>query len=158
MNRAKGTILKNPQLQLFPMQKSDVAEVVQLELRCYEFPWAENIFLDCLSVGYCCWVLRLNAKIVGYGIMSVAVGEAHILNICVDSELRGQGLGRRLLERLLNLARKHQADTVFLEVRESNQAAQYLYQSIGFNEVGLRRGYYPAGKGRENAIVLALSL
>lgn len=158
MNIAKGAVLKNPQLQLFPMQKSDVWEVAQLESHSYEFPWTENIFLDCLGVGYCCWVYRLKKRIVGYGIMSVAVGEAHILNICVESELRGQGLGHRMLERLLNLARKHQADTAFLEVRESNLAAQYLYQSLGFNEVGLRRGYYPAGKGRENAILLALSL
>ena len=158
MNKAKSPVLKNPQLQLFPMQKNDVREVMQLESRCYEFPWVETVFLDCLSVGYCCWVYRLSGKIVGYAIMSVAVGEAHILNICIEPELRGEGLGRRMLERLLNLARKHQADTAFLEVRESNRAAQYLYQSLGFNEVGLRRGYYPAGKGRENAILLALSL
>ncbi|MCB1830668.1 MAG: ribosomal protein S18-alanine N-acetyltransferase [Chromatiaceae bacterium] len=156
--RVKGSTLKDPLLQLFPMQQSDVAEVAQLEFNCYEFPWTKEIFLDCLSVGYCCWVYRLDVRLVGYGIMSVAVGEAHILNICVEPELRGQGLGRRLLERLLNLARKHHADTAFLEVRESNRAAQSLYQSVGFNEVGLRRGYYPAGKGRENAIVLALNL
>ena len=158
MNKARSSYLKSPQLQLFPMQKGDVREVAELESRCYEFPWTENIFLDCLGVGYCCWVYRLNAKIVGYGIMSVAVGEAHILNICVESELRRQGLGRRILERLLTLARSHRADTVFLEVRASNRAAQYLYQSVGFNEVGVRRGYYPAKKEREDAIVLALSL
>lgn len=156
--RAKGGILKDPGLQLIPMQKGDVAEVVALESLCYEFPWTENIFLDCLGVGYCCWTLRLGARIIGYGIMSVAVGEAHILNICIDTEMRGQGLGRRLLERLLSIARRHRADTAFLEVRESNSAALSLYQSLGFNEVGLRRGYYPAGNGRENAVVLALSL
>jgi len=158
MNRAKSAVLKNPLLQLRPMQATDVDEVLQLELRCYEFPWTGNIFHDCLGVGYCCWIYKLNDKIIGYGVMSVAVGEAHILNICVDPEMQSQGLGRSLLERLLNLARKHRADTAFLEVRESNRAAQHLYQSLGFNEVGLRRGYYPAVKGRENAIVLALSL
>ena len=140
------------------MQKSDVTEVAQLESRCYEFPWTEKHFSGLPQRGLLLLVYRLSTKIVGYGIMSVAVGEAHILNICVDSELRRQGLGHRILERLLSLARKHQADTVFLEVRESNHAAQVLYQSFGFNEVGLRRGYYPAGKGRENAILLALTL
>lgn len=156
--RTKGNIIKDPGLRLVPMQKSDVAEVVALESICYEFPWTENIFLDCLGVGYCCWTLRMNEKIIGYGIMSVAVGEAHILNICIDTKMRGQGLGRRLLQRLLGIARRHRADTAFLEVRESNSTALALYQSLGFNEVGLRRDYYPAGKGRENAVVLALSL
>ncbi|MCP5418068.1 MAG: ribosomal protein S18-alanine N-acetyltransferase [Chromatiaceae bacterium] len=158
MNKAKDAILKNPQIKLLPMQQSDVAEVVHLETRCYEFPWTETIFLDCLNVGYCCWIYRLDVQLVGYGVMSVAAGEAHILNICIDPLLRCHGLGRRMMQRLLNLARKHRADTVFLEVRESNLAAQTLYQHLGFNEIGLRRGYYPAAKGRENAILLALSL
>jgi ribosomal-protein-alanine N-acetyltransferase len=158
MSRERSDLLKDPALRLQPMQQSDLAAVVELELRCYPFPWTEGIFRDCLGVGYNCWVYRYRERIVGYGVMSVAAGEAHILNICIEPELRGRGLARRMLERLLNLARQHGADSVFLEVRASNTAAQNLYSGLGFNEVGLRRGYYPAAQGREDAIVLALSL
>ncbi|MCB1761308.1 MAG: ribosomal protein S18-alanine N-acetyltransferase [Gammaproteobacteria bacterium] len=158
MSREKSDLLKDPQLRLLPMQQDDLAEVVGLELRCYPFPWSEGIFRDCLDVGYNCWIYRQRQRLVGYGVMSVAAGEAHILNICIDPDLRGRGLARRMLERLLNLARQHRADSVFLEVRASNTAAQRLYTGLGFNEIGLRRGYYPAQNGREDAILLALSL
>ena len=90
--------------------------------------------------------------------MSVGAGEAHILNVCVHPEYRSRGLGSRLLQRLLTLARKHGADTAFLEVRISNRAALGLYQKLGFNEIGLRRGYYPLEDGKEDAVLLALSL
>jgi ribosomal-protein-alanine N-acetyltransferase len=90
--------------------------------------------------------------------MSVAVGEAHVLNLCVHPAWQCNGIGRRLMSRMLALARQHRADTAFLEVRESNEQALGLYRSLGFNEVSRRRGYYPARNGREDAIVLARSL
>ena len=151
-------ILKDPLLSMRPMQDADVVEVMVLERLAYPFPWTEGIFRDCLRVGYSCWVYTLDDRIIGYGVMSVAVGEAHILNICIHPDYQGQGLGRRLLQRLLTLARKHGADTAFLEVRASNRTALRLYLDMGFNEVGLRRGYYPIREGREDAVVLALSL
>ena len=153
-----SAIHKHPLLRMRPMQDADIDAVMTVESLAYEFPWTHGIFKDCLRVGYCCWVYTLEDDIVGYGVMSVAAGEAHILNLTVQPQMQGQGLGRRLLQRLLTLARQHGADTAFLEVRTSNQAALKLYRDMGFNETGLRRGYYPARKGREDAVVFALSL
>ena len=91
----------------------------------------------------------------GYAVMSVAAGEANILNLCIHPNIQGQGLGRKLMEQLLMLARQQQADTVFLELRASNRAASSLYDAVGFNEMGVRQNYYPAKKGREDAILMA---
>ena len=153
-----SALIKDPLLKIRPMSESDVDAVMQVESRAYEFPWTPGIFRDCLRVGYHCWVYSLDQQIIGFSVMSVAVGEAHILNICIAPEHQGHGLGRRLLERTLTLAKKQGADTAFLEVRASNRAALQLYETLGFNEIGLRPGYYPAKAGREDAVLLALSL
>jgi ribosomal-protein-alanine N-acetyltransferase len=153
-----SAILKDPLLQIRPMRESDIDAVMAVEQRGYPFPWSEGNFRDCLRAGYHSWVLTLDARIIGYGVMSVFVGEAQILNLCIDPEMQGQGLGRRLLQRLLNEAKAHNADTAFLEVRASNQAAITLYLSSGFNQIGARRDYYPAAGGREDALILGLSL
>jgi ribosomal-protein-alanine N-acetyltransferase len=100
-------------------------------------------------------VALLDRRIVGHGIMSVAAGECHILNLCVHPDFQGRRLGRRMLRRLLDLARRHNADTAFLEVRGSNRPAITLYASEGFGEVGIRRGYYPRAEGREDAVIMA---
>jgi ribosomal-protein-alanine N-acetyltransferase len=141
-----------------PMTDDDVEAVMQVEEAAYPHPWTSGIFRDCLRVGYCCWVCEHAEEIIGYAVMSVAVGECHVLNICVHPRWQGQGLGRKLLTRLLNIGRQHHADTAFLEVRVSNKPAIGLYLSDGFNEVGLRRAYYPAQNGREDALVFAKSL
>ena len=91
-------------------------------------------------------------------LLPTAVGEAHLLNICVEPGWQGHGLGRRLLRRMLRIARERDADTMFLEVRVSNKAAQGLYEAEGFAEVGRRRDYYPARYGREDAIVYAKTM
>ncbi|OOZ35371.1 ribosomal protein S18-alanine N-acetyltransferase [Solemya velesiana gill symbiont] len=153
-----SAILKDPLLQIRPMRTADVEAVMVVEQAAYDFPWTAGIFRDCLRVGYCCWVVALDQRIIGYAIMSVAAGEAHILNVCIHPEMQGHGLGRRLMQRFITLARERSADTIFLEVRDSNKAAIHLYDTLGFNEVGRRRGYYPAAGGREDAIVLAFSL
>lgn len=141
-----------------PMLEADLDEILAIETAAYEFPWSSAIFQDCLRVGYCCWVLEQSEVVAGYGIMSVAAGESHILNLCVAPQIHGAGFGRVLLEYLLHLARQHEAQTVFLEVRPSNAAAKRLYFSAGFDEVGIRRNYYPAAVGREDAIIMARSL
>jgi ribosomal-protein-alanine N-acetyltransferase len=87
--------------------------------------------------------------------MSIAVGEAHLLNLCVSPQEQNQGIGRKLLEHVISVAKSH-ADTMFLEVRPTNTAAIFLYESVGFNEIGVRKGYYPAKNGREDAIMFAL--
>jgi len=142
-----------------PMRPVDVEAVAAIEARAYEFPWSPGIFRDCLRAGYECWVLGAATQgPVGYGVLSVAAGEAHILNVCVAPEAQGRGYGRRLLHRLVDLARWHRAERVFLEVRPSNAKAIVLYERTGFNEIGRRPNYYPARRGREDALVMAMEL
>lgn len=150
-----SAILKNPLLRLRTMEQEDLEQVMDIEELCYSHPWTHGIFSDCLRVGYCCWVMELDGDVIGYGVMSVAAGEAHILNICILPDFQGRGLGRKILARLLSLAKDHRVDTVFLEVRTSNRVAQVLYESEGFNEIGQRHGYYPAENGREDALIFA---
>ncbi len=138
---------------------ADLKEVLAIEQRAYEFSWTEDILRDCIRVGYQCWVLETpHGFIQGYGIMSVAAKEAHILNLCIRPELQGRGLSQHLLRHLLEVAQQMETQTVFLEVRPSNLRALRLYTGAGFCEVGLRRSYYPAAKGREDGLVLAKEL
>jgi len=141
-----------------PMSEDDIPAVVEVENRSYDFPWSAGIFADCLRVGYCCWVLDGGNGLAGHGIMSVAVDESHILNVCVAPEQRRRGYARGLMHHLLETATRHGARIAYLEVRPSNLGAIRLYADLGFRHVGTRRGYYPAHDGREDAYVLSLSL
>lgn len=145
-------------LNLRPMRESDLVAVHAMEERAYEFPWTLGIFRDCLRSDYPAWVLEEGGIIVGYVLMSVAAGEAHILNVCVAPEQQGRGLGRKLVRAILHVARGRAAERVFLEVRPSNVGAIALYHDEGFNEIGRRPRYYPAKDGREDAIVMAMEL
>ncbi|MBB6245397.1 ribosomal protein S18-alanine N-acetyltransferase [Rhodanobacter sp. A1T4] len=147
-----------PVIQVRAMRSDDLARVSELEIASYDFPWSLGVFADCLKAGHPCWVLCVDALVAGYGILSMGAGEAHVLNICIDQEYRGQGLGRHLLRRLLDIARWNGAERIFLEVRPSNPLAKTLYESIGFREIGKRPRYYPARNGREDAIVMVLVL
>ena len=146
------------EFRLRPMSEDDLSVVTGIEREAYPFPWTPQIFRDCLRVGYSCWVADRQGHVEGYGVMSVSAGECHILNLCVRPELQRRGVGRRMLAHLLYLARKHGAETALLEVRPSNQPAIALYQQAGFGEVGVRRRYYPAACGREDALILAKDL
>jgi ribosomal-protein-alanine N-acetyltransferase len=137
-----------------PMHELDVPVVVAIERAAYQFPWSEGIFRDCLRVGYVCRVVDVGGEMAGYGIMSVGGGEAHILNVCINDGYRGRGLARKLMLYLLDRARAAGMQEAFLEVRPSNTAAAGLYHSLGFEQVGVRRGYYQATVGREDAAVL----
>jgi ribosomal-protein-alanine N-acetyltransferase len=147
-----------PEVHIRPMMEIDLAEVAAIELKSYAFPWSENIFRDCLRVGYTCRSLDLAGQVIGYGVMSLGAGEAHILNVCVQDEFRCVGFGRRLLEHLLERAAASGVAEAFLEVRPSNLSAIRLYQHLGFEQIGIRRGYYQAPEGREDAIVLKREL
>ena len=140
------------------MTPFDVAGVAAVERSSYQFPWSEGIFRDCLRVGYLCRVAECDGEIVSYGIVTMGAGEAHILNICVSATVQGRGIGRQMLMLLIERASQAGMQDVFLEVRPSNMHAIALYQSVGFVEVGRRRGYYQAVDGREDALVLKLSL
>jgi len=136
------------------MRQADVAAVAAIESDTYEFPWSAGIFRDCLLAGYTNVVLDRDGEIVGYGIMSVAAGEAHLLNICVAGALRRQGIGRALLGYLLRRAQTFRAQRMFLEVRPSNESAINMYRQAGFETLGVREGYYKARDGSEDAVVL----
>ena len=140
------------------MQNDDLDDIMRIELQAYPYPWTRGIFSDCLRVGYCCWVLEVDEEIVGYGVMSIGVGEAHILNVCVDPQRQRHGFGRVVLEHLLGIAQRHGTEICLLEVRPSNTAAVALYHACGFNEVGVRKNYYPDDHGREDALILARNL
>jgi len=150
-----SAILKQPAMHFRPMQDTDLVEIMEIERRSYPHPWTRQIFNDCLRAGYCCWVCEQQGVIEGYGVTSIAAGESHLLNLCVRPESQQQGIGRKLLLHLISLARRQNAEMMFLEVRPSNRAARVLYESMGFNELGSRREYYPADKGREDALILA---
>jgi ribosomal-protein-alanine N-acetyltransferase len=140
------------------MRDADLNAVMDVEVQAYVFPWTEPIFKDCIRVGYHCQILEIDERLEAYGVMSVGAGEAHVLNLCVRPESHGRGFARRLLGHLLELARADGVQSAFLEVRPSNARALQLYRMAGFCEVGMRRGYYPDRKGREDALVMGREL
>jgi len=143
---------------LRPMREEDIDAVMEVERRAYPFPWTRGIFRDCLQAGYPGRVMEQDGTLVGYGLLSLAADEAHVLNVCVDPALQSRGHGRHLLRALVRVALERGARRVFLEVRPSNTAAVALYHSEGFNEIGRRPRYYPAQNGREDALVMAMEL
>ena len=147
-----------PDVFIRPMSENDVSEVIAVERASYQFPWSEGIFRDCLRVGYVCRVVTVSDIIIGYGVMSIGAGEAHILNLCISESQRCRGVGRRLLSYLIERGAAAGMSEAFLEVRPSNTSAIRLYLSVGFEQVGMRRGYYQAVGGREDAAVLKLAL
>ena len=140
------------------MTPFDIPGVAAVEKASYQFPWSEGIFRDCLRVGYLCRVAECDGEVVAYGIVAMGAGEAHVLNICVGEQMRGRGIGRQMLMLLLERSSQAGMQDVFLEVRPTNMHAIALYQSVGFIVVGRRRGYYQAVDGREDALVLKLSI
>lgn len=144
--------------RLRPMRLDDLDAVMAIELASYPFPWTRGIFEDCLRCGYRAWIGERNAVPSGYGLLSLGAGEAHVLNLCVAASARRLGLGRLLLDRLLEDARVAGAERVFLEVRPSNAEAVTLYHDTGFHLITRRPNYYPTHDGREDALVMAMEL
>lgn len=154
-----SAVPRTPADAIRPMDETDLAQVLRVERRSYQFPWTEAVFRDCMRVGYACWVRQEDGLVAGYLIMSMAAGEAHVLNLCVDRGFRRRGYGQELLEHAITTAERMAAETVFLEVRPSNTPALELYMRLGFSEVGTRPGYYPAHGGqREDGLILARPL
>lgn len=147
-----------PQLRFAPMAAGDLDTVTQADQVLYEYPWTRNNFADSLAAGYSAWVMRSDGCIAGYAVMMLALDEAHLLNLSVLAVWQRRGYGRRMLDFLCAVARRARAERMFLEVRPSNRAALELYLGYGFHRIGLRRGYYPAAAGREDAIVMVSAL
>ena len=144
---------------LRPMDESWLPQVLDIEVRAYAFPWTDGIFRDCLKVGYSTWIVTSpDDEVLAYAVMSMAVGEAHVLNLCVEPAYHQQGIGRFLMTHLQQVARAAGMDLMLLEVRKSNAAAIALYDSMGFHKLGVRKAYYPAHGGSEDALLLGYNL
>ncbi len=152
------TAIHEAHVAIRSMQHDDLAIISDIERRSYEYPWSHGVFRDCLLAGYQCIVLERNGEVVGYGILSVAAGEAHILNLCVELSYRSMGYGERMLDEILFRARTSSVRDIFLEVRPSNENALALYRKKGFHKVANRPAYYQSQKGREDADVLVKKL
>jgi ribosomal-protein-alanine N-acetyltransferase len=147
-----------PQVRIQPLGEGDLDALVEIEREIYEFPWTLGNFRDSLRAGYSCWGLFEDRRLIGYAVLMLAAGEGHLLNLSVAASMQRRGHGARLLAHLIRVARDYGARVLFLEVRPSNEPAQRLYAAQGFHTIGVRRGYYPARDGREDAIVLSLPL
>ncbi len=141
-----------------PMRAADLDAVLAIERSIYTHPWTPGNFRDALQAGYSCWVIECGGHVAGYGVLMIGVREAHLLNLSVAADWQGRGLGRSLLHHFITIARGCEAQRIFLEVRPSNEAARSLYADTGFHELCVRHGYYPAGAGREDAILMGLDL
>lgn len=148
------------QAEIREMYPDDLEQVIRIEYEIFLFPWSIVNFSDSIKAGYHCRVLvQPNSDLVmGYGILMTGPGEAHVLTLGVGAAWQSQGLGRKMLRYLIELSRKHQAEFVLLDVRESNTGAINLYQRLGFQQIAVRKGYYPAMCGREDALVMKLEL
>jgi ribosomal-protein-alanine N-acetyltransferase len=144
--------------RLRPMQEADLPRIHRIELASYDYPWTPGNFADSLHAGYSMWVREADGEIIGYYVLMAAAGEAHLLNLTIAPAWRRHGLGRDLLEHCLARACDHRAETIFLEVRVSNAAAIGLYHSSGFVDLAVRRAYYPARVGREDALIMKREL
>jgi ribosomal-protein-alanine N-acetyltransferase len=144
--------------QLAAMHESDLDEVLAIESAVYSHPWTRGNFGDSLRSGYACRTWRLGSELLGYFVLMVAVGEAHLLNLSVAAARQRRGHGTALLREAMRLARELGARHMFLEVRPSNRPGQALYERFGFRKIARRRDYYPASVGREDALVLSRAL
>jgi ribosomal-protein-alanine N-acetyltransferase len=140
------------------MTVEDLDQVMAIENEVYLHPWTRGNFCDSLTAGYHCRIMELSGEIVGYSVVSVGAGEAHLLNLSIAAQWQCRGFGRELLEFMIGLAREAFAHKVYLEVRPSNHAGRRLYAAAGFIEVATRRGYYPGQGGREDAVIMEFEL
>jgi len=145
--------------RIAPMSPQDLTDVLAVEQVAYEFPWTHGNFIDSLRAGHSAWTMRdTSGRLIAYAVVMVALDEAHLLNLTVAPDCQRFGFGWRMLEAMAENARSYGARTMLLEVRPSNPAAQKMYERYGFMHIGTRRGYYPARDGREDAIVMRVTL
>jgi ribosomal-protein-alanine N-acetyltransferase len=145
---------------LHPMTTAQLDAVMAIEAVAYAFPWSRGNFIDSLAAGHSAWILLgPTDELLGYFVAMFGVDELHLLNITVAPTAQRRGHARFLIDALVGLARVHRAGQVWLEVRQGNAAARAVYQRLGFVQVGVRRGYYPAAFGRrEDAVVMSLQI
>lgn len=145
-------------VEFFPMNERDLDAVAALEARVQSFPWTRGLFSDSMRAGHSCWVCRIGGDLAGFSVVMPVLDEAHLLNIAICPARQGKGFGARMLQKAMEIARLNNAQSMFLEVRVSNERAAGLYRHFGFQQIGMRRDYYPAASGREDALVFRKDL
>ncbi|EPG4961066.1 TPA: ribosomal protein S18-alanine N-acetyltransferase [Citrobacter amalonaticus] len=140
------------------LSQSDLPAAFQIEKRAHAFPWSEHTFASNQGERYLNYQLTVEGRMAAFAITQVVLDEATLFNIAVDPDFQRRGIGKALLEHLIDELEKRGVLTLWLEVRSSNVAAIALYESLGFNEVTIRRNYYPTADGREDAIIMALPI
>ncbi|MCF6288687.1 MAG: ribosomal protein S18-alanine N-acetyltransferase [Proteobacteria bacterium] len=140
------------------MRAADIQAVMAIEIASYSVPWSQAVMLDCIKSDYQCISMKYDEVIVGFGILMIALDEAHLLNMCLDKTHQGKGWGKKLLTYLENICIYNQAKTLLLEVRTSSPIAHGLYKSFAFKQIGIRKNYYKCLAGREDAIVMQKKL
>lgn len=154
----KDDALSAVRLTFLPLDENNLADVIRIETGVYAFPWSAGNFRDSLYSGYTCQGVWVESELIGYTIIMPALEEAHLLNLAVACKWQGHGLGSRILRQVIDAAKKTTCEVIYLEVRPSNVAALRLYDRFGFRRLGLRRDYYPAVSGREDALFLGLNI
>jgi ribosomal-protein-alanine N-acetyltransferase len=153
-----SAVLQPLEARLDAMTVDWLGAVCAVEDRCYTHPWTHANFIDSLAAGYHCQLLLGGDTVIGYFVAMKGVDEVHLLNITVAPEFQRQGWAPLMLEALAGWARGQGAQWLWLEVRTSNDRALHVYERQGFRRVGMRKGYYPAHGGREDAVVMSLRL
>lgn len=153
---SRFVVMNSPMtLQCLPLQPEHLVDVYRIECVAHTHPWSEKLIYDIDSRGGCHHVLLDGGNIVGYFYAQNIVGEMTLLNVAVDPSLQGRGYGKALLNHLIAIGEESKADSIWLEVRDSNQSALGLYEELGFNEVDRRINYYPTATGKEDAIIMS---
>ncbi|MEA9567627.1 ribosomal protein S18-alanine N-acetyltransferase [Polynucleobacter sp. AP-Nickl1-40-C4] len=161
------------ELSFMPMQAADLDEVLKIESVSHIHPWTKGNFSDSLAAGHWAYCIRPQvdqmvkgsyldpAVLWAYCILFPAVDELHLLNITVSPHLRKLGLGQRMMAAIEGVAAQQKMPRIILEVRPTNLAAVSLYQKLGYEQIGVRKNYYPANLetgSREDALVMAKSI
>ena len=152
------SVKKSELFRYHPMHIDDLEYIYKLELESYSFPWTKEILRDCILYKYDSYSVFIDDTLVGYIISKISFPETHILNLTVDINYRNNGIGQALIELTINDARIRKSQDIILEVRSRNLIAQALYNKLGFEKIGIRKGYYDSENGREDAFVLRLKL
>ncbi|GAA5102888.1 ribosomal protein S18-alanine N-acetyltransferase [Wohlfahrtiimonas larvae] len=146
------------EISFLEITSDDFDVIYEIELKAYPIPWSEKIMRSMVEGHEYKIKITYYDKVIAYVFVMVVLDEATILNIAVDPDYQGQGIGQKLLRYLKAQLSQKGIRSIFLEVRQSNQNALALYTSEGFHEIDIRKNYYPAKNGREDAIIMACVL
>ncbi len=142
-------------LKLREWREDDIAPMAEIEQQAYPYPWSAGILRDCLHAGHLGWTAWSRGELVAYSVVQAVLDEAHLLNLCTAPAWQGQGVGRGMLSWVMQQCAAREMQRMLLEVRASNTPALGLYRALGFEQDGVRKGYYPATGGREDAVLMS---